>query len=93
MQYMVIEKFKQGKVKDLYKRFEEKGRLMPDGLTYINSWITEDVSACYQLMETHDINKLYEWINNWNEFADFEIIPVITSQQAKEKVFANSSNF
>ena len=90
---MVIEKFKQGKVKDLYKRFEEKGRLMPDGLTYINSWITEDVSACYQLMETHDINKLYEWINNWNEFADFEIIPVITSQQAKEKVFANSSNF
>jgi hypothetical protein len=43
---MVIEKFKQGKVKDLYKRSEEKGRLMPDGLTYINSWITEDVSAC-----------------------------------------------
>ena len=86
MQYMVIEKFKREKVKDLYKRFEEKGRLMPDGLTYINSWITEDVSACYQLMETHDIHKLHEWINNWNDFADFEIIPVITSQQAKEKV-------
>ncbi len=86
MQYMVIEKFKQEKVKDLYKRFEEKGRLMPDGLTYINSWITEDVSTCYQLVETHDINKLYEWINNWNDFADFEIIPVITSQQAKGKV-------
>jgi len=86
MQYMVIEKFKQGKVKHLYKRFEEKGRLMPDGLTYINSWITEDVATCYQLMETHDINKLHEWINNWNDFADFEIIPVITSQQAKEKV-------
>jgi hypothetical protein len=83
---MVIEKFKQGKVKDLYKRFEEKGRLMPDGLWYINSWITEDVSTCYQVMETHDIHKLHEWINNWNDFADFEIIPVITSQQAKEKV-------
>ena len=86
MQYMVIEKFKQGKVKDLYKRFEEKGRLMPHGLTYINSWITEDVSACYQLMEAYDIHKLHEWINNWNDLADFEIIPVITSQQAKEKV-------
>ncbi len=86
MQYMVIEKFKQGKVKGLYKRFEERGRLMPDGLTYINSWITEDVSACYQLMETNDINKQYEWLNNWNDFADFEIIPVITSQQAKEKI-------
>ena len=86
MQYMVIEKFKQGKVKELYKRFEEKGRLMPDGLTYINSWIKEDVSVCYQVMETYDIHKLHEWINNWNDLADFEIIPVITSQQAKEKV-------
>jgi len=86
MQYMVIEKFKQEKVKDLYKRLEEKGWLMPAGLTYINSWIREDVSACYQLMETHDINKLHECVTNWNEFADFEIIPVITSQQAKEKV-------
>jgi hypothetical protein len=86
MQYMVIEKFKQEKVKDMYTQFEEKGRLIPAGLTYINSWITEDVSTCYQLMETHEIHKLYEWINNWNDFADFEIIPVITSQQAKEKV-------
>jgi Protein of unknown function (DUF3303) len=83
---MVIEKFKPGKVKDLYKRFEEKGRLMPNGLTYINSWIREDVSACYQVMETHDINQLHEWVSNWSDFADFEIIPVITSQQAKEKV-------
>ena len=86
MQYMVIEKFKQEKVKELYKRFEEKGRLMPEGLIYINSWITEDVTTCYQLMETHDIHTLHEWISNWNNFADFEIIPVITSQQAKEKV-------
>jgi hypothetical protein len=85
---MIIEKFKQNKVKEVYKRFEEKGRLMPDGLTYINSWIAEDVSACYQLMETNDKGKLHEWISNWNDLTDFEIVPVITSEQAKEKVFA-----
>ncbi len=83
---MVIEKFKQGKVKEIYKRFEEKGRLMPDNLTYVNSWISEDVSTCYQLMETDDIEKFKGWISNWNDLVDFEIIPVITSRQAKEKV-------
>jgi hypothetical protein len=88
MKFMIIEKFKQGKVKEVYKRFEEKGRLMPGGLTYIDSWITEDVSTCYQLMETNDKDKLHEWISNWNDLTDFEIVPVITSEQAKEKVFA-----
>ena len=87
MQYMIIEKFKQGKVKEVYKRFDEKGRLMPDGLHFINSWITEDATSCYQVMETEDITKLHEWINNWKDLVEFEIIPVITSQQAKEKVF------
>jgi Domain of unknown function (DUF3303) len=88
MLYMIIEKFYPGKVKNLYKRFEEKGRLMPEGLTYINSWVAENLSCCYQLMETDETEKLDEWVNNWNDLADFEIIPVITSGQAKEKVFA-----
>jgi hypothetical protein len=87
MQYMIIERFRQGKIMEMYKRFEEKGRLMPDGLNYIGSWITEDVGVCYQAMETDDIDKLHQWINNWNDLVEFEIIPVITSQQAKEKVF------
>ncbi|HVX24949.1 MAG TPA: DUF3303 family protein [Parafilimonas sp.] len=83
---MVIEKYKQGKVEEVYKRFEQKGRLMPEGLKYINSWISEDVSTCYQLMETDDIEIFQRWISNWNDLVDFEIIPVITSRQAKEKV-------
>ncbi|MFI5187385.1 MAG: DUF3303 domain-containing protein [Chitinophagales bacterium] len=87
MLYMIIERFQSGKVKTLYKRFEEKGRMMPEGLNYINSWIDEPVTTCYQVMETDSKEKLNEWISNWNDLADFEIIPVITSAEAKEKVF------
>jgi len=89
MLFMIIERFHPGKVKDLYKRFEEKGRLMPEGLNYINSWINEDVTTCYQVMETNDKSKLFEWINHWSDLSDFEIIPVLTSMEAKEKVFAD----
>jgi len=85
---MIIEKFHAGKVKDLYRRFEEKGRLMPEGLDYINSWIDENLTCCYQVMETGQIEKLHEWIAHWNDLSDFEIIPVLTSQQAKEKAIS-----
>jgi hypothetical protein len=86
---MVIERFHPGKVKELYKRFDEKGRMMPKGLHYLNSWINEDVSICYQVMESESEEDLQEWISHWNDLADFEVIPVITSAQAKEKVFDN----
>lgn len=89
MQYMIIERFHPGKIKELYKRFDEKGRMMPDGVDYINSWINEDVNICYQVMESDSEEKLKQWISHWNDLADFEVIPVITSAQAKEKVFAN----
>ena len=89
MVYMIIERFYPNKVKELYKRFEEKGRMLPEGVNYINSWVDEEVSTCYQVMESSSEEKLQEWINHWNDLADFEIIPVITSAEAKEKVFAN----
>jgi uncharacterized protein YjaG (DUF416 family) len=91
MQYMIIERFHEKKVKELYQRFAEKGRLMPNGVIYINSWINENVTVCYQLMETDSLEKLHEWINNWEDLADFEIVPIITSAEAKAKVFANPS--
>ena len=87
MQYLIIEKFKKNKIKQVYKRFEEKGRLMPVGLHFVNSWITEDVTVCYQVMETDDRNKLNQWISAWSDLVDFEVIPVITSQQAREIIF------
>ena len=89
MLYMIIETFHPGKIKQLYKRFDEKGRLMPQGVQYINSWINEDITTCYQVMESDKEKKILEWIQNWNDLADFKVIPVITSSQAKEKVFAD----
>jgi hypothetical protein len=83
---MIIENFHPGKVKELYKRFEEKGRLMPEGVQYVNSWTDENVITCYQVMESESEEKIKEWVNNWKDLADFQIIPVITSSQAKEKV-------
>ena len=87
MLYMIIERFHPDKVKDMYKRFEEKGRMLPEGVTYINSWLNEPVSICYQVMEADTIEKIHEWISNWNDLVDFEIIPVMTSAEAKEKIF------
>ena len=85
MQFMIIERFHPGKVKLIYQRFAEKGRLMPDGNTYIDSCINEDVTVCYQLMESESRGKLQEWIDNWNDLSDFEVVPVITSAEAKAK--------
>lgn len=86
MQYMIIEKFHPGKIKSLYQRFDEKGRMLPPGVTYLNSWINESVTVCYQLMEAGSVSQLHEWIANWNDLADFEIVPVISSAEAKQKV-------
>ncbi len=88
MQYMVIEKFYPDKLKILYKRFEENGRMLPEGLHYINSWIDHKISTCYQVMETESEEKIHLWITNWNDLADFEVIPVISSAAAKIKVFS-----
>lgn len=87
---MVIEKFHPGKVQELYRRFEEKGRMLPDGVMYINSWINEDVTICWQVMEAASAEKLQEWINKWNDLADFEVVPVISSAQGKEKVLSGT---
>ena len=86
MQYIVIEKFHEGKAKTLYQRFEEKGRMLPDGVKYIDSWINEDVTVCFQLMESNTKERLQEWIGYWNDLADFEIIPIISSAEAKKKM-------
>jgi hypothetical protein len=87
MQYMIIERFHPGKANELYKRFEAQGRMLPERVEYINSWINEEVSVCYQLMESASEEKLKEWISHWSDLADFDVIPVITSAEAKAKVF------
>ena len=85
---MIIERFHSGRVRELYSRFAEKGRMLPDGVTYIDSWIDESVTICYQLMEAESRDLLDEWIQHWKDLADFEIVPVISSAEAKEKAFS-----
>ncbi len=77
--YMVIESFKPGRVDAIYNRFDEKGRMLPDGLMYIDSWLSSDRTCCYQLMETDNYNLFEIWIAKWDDLTDFEIIELIDS--------------
>ncbi|HXF39564.1 MAG TPA: DUF3303 family protein [Blastocatellia bacterium] len=83
---MVIEHFRNGDPVPVYQRFRERGRLMPEGVKYVSSWVDEKLERCFQLMETDDARLLNEWVANWNDVADFEIYPVISSSEAAERV-------
>ncbi|CAN5264547.1 DUF3303 family protein [soil metagenome] len=86
MLYMVIERFRNGDAAPVYRRFAERGRLAPDGLHYVSSWVTPDVTQCYQVMECHDRTLLDDWMSAWNDLVEFEVIPVITSPEAAAAV-------
>jgi hypothetical protein len=81
MLYMIIEHFK-GDPAPVYRRFRDRGRLAPDGLRYVNSWVTADLQRCYQVMECDDRRLLQEWIEQWKDLVDFEVISVVTSAEA-----------
>jgi Protein of unknown function (DUF3303) len=84
MLFMVIEKFKNRDAAPVYRRFDEKGRMMPDGLKYIDSWVEENFDRCFQLMETDDPALFRQWTENWDDLVDFEIVPVNSSAQARK---------
>ena len=86
MLFMVVEDFKQGKTKNIYRRLQERGRMMPEGLTYVDSWISASLDRCWQLMECDDPNLFQEWILQWQDLAEFEIIPVVPSNKTKQVV-------
>lgn len=86
MLYMVVENFKDGDARPVYRRFRERGRLAPAGLEYVSSWVDENFERCFQLMATDDRNLLDEWIANWKDLVDFEVFPVMTSQEAAAKI-------
>ena len=79
MRYMVIETFKPGKTEQVYERFGEKGRMLPEGLVYLDSWLSADRTRCFQLMETGRIELFEEWFSEWNDLVDFEVVPVLDS--------------
>ena len=82
MLYMVIETFRDGDPVPVYQRFRDQGRLMPEGLEYVGSWVVNDLRRCFQVMKCDDRRLLDEWMSNWNDITDFEVVPVITSAEA-----------
>ena len=83
--FMVVEHFRNGQAAPVYRRFRQRGRMAPDGLTYISSWVTDDLATCYQLMEAADRALVDEWIHNWSDLVEFEVHAVITSQEAAQR--------
>lgn len=84
--YMVIERFKGGDAVAVYRRFRDQGRLAPEGLSYLSSWVDRDFTRCYQLMETDNPLLLDEWIARWSDIVDFDVCPVISSAEAVERI-------
>jgi hypothetical protein len=84
--YMVVEHFRNGDATPVYRRFRERGRMAPDGLKYISSWVNEGLSTCFQVMEAPDRSLLNEWMDNWADLVEFEVHLVMTSQEAARKV-------
>jgi hypothetical protein len=82
MQFMVIERFRNGDAAPVYERFRNRGRMAPDGLRYIASWVTADTTECFQVMECDDQSLLQTWISQWEDLVDFEVLPVISSAEA-----------
>ena len=82
MLFMVVEHFRDGRAADIYRRFRERGRLAPDGVRYISSWVDMNFARCFQVMEAENETLLREWTANWDDLVEFEIIPVRTSEDA-----------
>jgi hypothetical protein len=84
---MVVERFTQG-ARPVYERAAERGRMLPDGLRYLDSWVDERLERCFQLMETDDPALFDEWTARWRDLGEFEIVPVVSSAEAAERALS-----
>lgn len=82
MLFMVIERFRNQDARAVYQRFRERGRLAPDGLTYVGSWVEASLDRCFQLMECDDVTLLQRWVAQWSDLVEFEIVPVVPGNEA-----------
>ena len=83
---MIIEHFKNQDPVPVYRRFQDRGRLAPEGLRYVSSWVDEKLERCFQIMETADRNLLDQWITNWSDIVEFEVFAVMSSKEASETI-------
>jgi hypothetical protein len=86
MLFMVIERFKPGTVPAIYRRLRDEGRSMPEGLTYIGSWIEANLERCFQLLECVEVLLLLEWVLKWDGLIEGEFVPVVPSTETQEVV-------
>ena len=86
MQFMIVEQFRNADPLPIYRRFRDHGRLAPEGLRYIASWVDEALERCFQIMETDDRRLLDQWIENWSDIANFQVFPIMSSKEAADKV-------
>jgi hypothetical protein len=82
MLFMVIEHFRDADPVPIYQRLRERGRQLPEGLVYVDSWIEANFSRCFQLMECGDPALFQEWVLQWRGLGDFEFVPVVPSREA-----------
>jgi len=86
MLFMVVEKFKNRDAVAVYRRLRDQGRMMPDGLKYVSSWIEANFDRCFQLMECDDPRLFQQWVIRWRDLMDFEIVPVLSSKDTMETI-------
>ena len=85
MLYMVVETYKDGAAPEIYRRAGEQGRLMPEGLRYVSSWVDLELKRCFQLLETEDASLFEVWTEAWSDLVEFEVVPVQTSAEAASR--------
>lgn len=86
MLFMVIEHFRPDSAPDIYRRFRDRGRMAPNSVQYVTSWVDFEFRRCFQVMEAPDEAALREWASHWTDLVDFEFIPVRTSLEAAEAI-------
>lgn len=84
MFFMVVEDFRGKDRKAIYRRFRDKGRMAPNGLRFVGSWVAADMGRCFQIMETEDVTLLQQWVAEWADLAEFDIVPVVPGTTTAE---------
>lgn len=92
MRYLIIERFKEGCARAVYQRARERGRMLPEGLVYVDSWVAADLRRCFQLMECEDAGLLDAWFREWTDLVDFEVVPVIGSEEAASRLIGENGD-
>lgn len=86
MLYMIVEHFRNEDPIPVYRRFRDRGRLAPECLVYVSSWVDDKLERCFQLMETDDPALLEQWMAEWRDLVDFEVYPVMSSKEAADRI-------